>query len=231
MKFELEPYNRNVPDEYLIKDMKDVSKKTRRNTVTMAEYERYGRSHPTTLTRRFRSWFNVLENAGLQASRSKFNIPDKELFDNIKDIWIFLGRRPWYAEVKMPISKYYASTYVKRFGSWRKALEAFIEYINDDSTEEAELKSDITQEWSLGKKSKKKPRRTKREISERLRFSILLRDGFRCQSCGKSPVTTHGVELQVDHIIAWANGGETTRENLETKCNKCNLGKGNAFDK
>ncbi len=39
-----------------------------------------------------------------------------------------------------------------------------------------------------------------------------------------------GVELHVDHIIPWSKGGETLPENLEVKCTRCNLGKGNAFN-
>jgi 5-methylcytosine-specific restriction endonuclease McrA len=33
------------------------------------------------------------------------------------------------------------------------------------------------------------------------------------------------IVLHVDHIKAWANGGETVLENLQTLCSKCNLGK------
>ena len=39
-----------------------------------------------------------------------------------------------------------------------------------------------------------------------------------------------GIELHVDHILSWAKAGETVQSNLETKCKKCNLGKGNAFN-
>jgi len=73
--------------------------------------------------------------------------------------------------------------------------------------------------------------KTKREISERMRFRILMRDGFACKACGRSPATEIGVELHVDHILPWSKGGETVEENLSTKCKECNLGKGNAFDK
>jgi 5-methylcytosine-specific restriction endonuclease McrA len=31
--------------------------------------------------------------------------------------------------------------------------------------------------------------------------------------------------LHVDHKTAWANGGETVLENLQTLCSKCNIGK------
>ena len=31
--------------------------------------------------------------------------------------------------------------------------------------------------------------------------------------------------LHVDHIKAWAKGGETVLENLQTLCSVCNIGK------
>ncbi len=230
MKFELQPYHRDVPDEYLIEDVKAVAKKTGRDTVTIADYERLGKYHPATLQRRFRSWFKVLEKAGLQESRSQLNIPDRELFKNIEDTWISLGRQPKYSEITKPLSRYSASTYENRFGSWRKALEAFVAYINADSAEDGEEANGTSQPADEADQ-KKVTRRTKREISERLRFSVLLRDGFRCQSCGRSPVKSPGIELQVDHIVPWSQGGETVADNLQAKCAECNQGKGNAFDK
>jgi hypothetical protein len=230
MKFELNSYNRNVPDEELIEDVKDVARKTGRNTVTMEEYEQFGKYHSTTLTRRFLSWFTVLEHAGLEQSRADINISEDELLDNIKAVWIFLERQPKSREMKQPLSEYSSTTYANRFGSWRKALEVFIEYINKDSADVGEIEDNSLSGVQL-LAAEKGRRRTKRDISERLRFSILLRDGFRCISCGRSPLKSPGVELHVDHIIPWSNGGETVPDNLETKCKECNLGKGNAFDK
>lgn len=228
MKFTLKSYNRNVPDEDLINDVIAVSKKTGRNTVTIAEYEQHGKYHPSTLQRRYGSWFKVLENAGLEKSRSDFNIPEEELFKNIEDIWVQLGRQPKYEEVKKPFSKYSAGTYDKRFGSWLKALGKFVVYISEKDDETDEDISEKIQTENTEKEVTK--RRTKRNISDRLRFKILMRDGFTCQSCGASPTKERGVELQVDHIVPWSKGGETEEDNLKTKCEKCNLGKGNAFD-
>jgi hypothetical protein len=230
MKFQLETYHRNVSNEDLIHDVRQVAKKSGRHTVTIAEYEQLGKYHPSTLQRRFRSWFNVLEVAGLKESRSRLNISDAELFDNIKDVWIALERQPKYDEFKTPLSKYSAGTYENRFGSWRKALEAFVNYIDSDNPQKT-LSKDSIQSKSLETTGNSAKKKTKRDISERLRFAILLRDGFRCQSCGKSPLKSPGIELHIDHIIPWSQGGETVAENLQTKCKKCNLGKGNAFNK
>jgi 5-methylcytosine-specific restriction endonuclease McrA len=57
------------------------------------------------------------------------------------------------------------------------------------------------------------------------RFSILLRDGFRCRYCGRSS-SEDGVKLHVDHVVPRSAGGPSTRDNLVTACQDCNLGKG-----
>ena len=229
MKFKLETYNRNTSEEELISDIKRVADILKKNTVTMSEYEENGKYHPSTLTRKYGSWFKVLEVANLEASRSKLNISEEELFKNIESVWISLGRQPKYTEFKKPLSKYSAGTYENRFGSFGKALEAFVDYINNENGSESVNDFNETDE-QISKVNVVIKHKTKREISERMRFRILLRDGFSCRKCGKSPMKEIGVELHVDHILPWSKGGETVEENLETKCLKCNLGKGNAFN-
>jgi hypothetical protein len=59
-------------------------------------------------------------------------------------------------------------------------------------------------------------------ISKRLRFSILMRDGFRCIYCGAEP---NEARLHVDHKHPKARGGGDDAENLVTACADCNLGK------
>jgi hypothetical protein len=198
----------------------------------MAEYEERGKVHPSTIQRRFGSWPEALKLAGLQPSRSKIGIADNELFENIKSLWISLGRQPRYSEVRAPSSQFSAGTYENRFGSWSKALGGFVAWVNSDSPEQ--LLQDREEEQGGAEGSivhiASAKRRTRREISDRQRFRILVRDGFQCKSCGASPLIKPGVELHVDHILPWSKGGETTDDNLETKCKQCNLGKGNAFN-
>ena len=225
MKFKLEEYHRNTPDEILLADIKIVSKKLNKNTVTIREYNQFGKYSAGTLCNRFGSWFTVLEKAGLIDSRSRINIATEDLFTNIETVWINLGRQPRYNEMKKPLSKYGPRPYERLFGSWRKALEEFIKWIEDDTIE------NVTEpEQIILNSNKAHLHKTKRDISDRMRFRILLRDGFTCKKCGRSPLKSLGVELHVDHILPWSKGGETVVENLETKCEKCNLGKGNAFE-
>ena len=77
--------------------------------------------------------------------------------------------------------------------------------------------------------SRNKPLRSvpikSRKISTKLRYEVLKRDNFKCCACGASPAKDPSVELHVDHIVPWSKGGETTLENLQTLCSKCNIGK------
>ena len=230
MKFELSPNNRNLSDEELLSDVNKVAKQLGKDSVTLEEYNEKGRVHSTTLTRRFGSWFDVLERADLKPSRSKLNISDDELFKNLEEVWIKLGRQPKYTEMKTPLSKYSSGTYENRFGTWMNGLQIFVDYINEDTNEE-NLQNDSIETIQMNNTEERIVHKTKRDISDRLRFRILMRDGFTCRSCGKSPMKERGVELHVDHILPWSKGGETIPDNLETKCKQCNLGKGNAFDK
>ena len=231
MKFELEESLRGAPDEGLLEDLRHSAKALGRETITMAEYEEVGKANPSTIRRRFGSWPKALELAGLQPSRSKIGITDDELFENIKSLWISLGRQPRYNEVKAPSSQFSAGTYENRFGSWTKALSRFVAWVNADSPDQPQqtVEEEQSATDSIGKIASAK-RRTRREISDRQRFRILVRDGFRCKACGASPLVQPGVELHVDHVLPWSKGGETVDGNLETKCKQCNLGKGNVFN-
>jgi hypothetical protein len=226
MKFELEDSIRGASDEELLEDLCRCAKAIGRDTITMAQYDEIGRACARTILNRFGSWPKALEQAGLQLSRSKVGITDEELFENIKSLWISLGRQPRYKEVSG------GRTFVRRFGSWSKALQEFVAWVNSDSSEQPQQDETEANRGTVNSSVQAGPakRRTRREPSDRQRFRILVRDGVRCKACGASPLTEPGVELHVDHILPWSKGGETTDDNLETKCQQCNLGKGNAFN-
>lgn len=66
------------------------------------------------------------------------------------------------------------------------------------------------------------------EVSDSLRYDVLRRDGFRCVICGAS--AEEGVTLHVDHIIPIAKGGKSVLNNLQTLCERCNLGKSDKYE-
>lgn len=227
MKFELEPYRRNTPNEDLLNDLRDVAKKLGRNTVTMSQYSQHGRYHVSTLQRRFKSWPNALERAGLRQNRSPIGISDEELFQNLRQVWESLGRQPRYNEVRSPLSRSSSGTYENRFGSWRKSLEAFIDWVNKDAEAENTPDEEKIEAEAIVDETKSEDDTTPRSISLRLRFRVLSRDNFRCVACGRSPATHPGLALQVDHKHPWSRNGPTSLDNLQTLCFDCNQGKSN----
>lgn len=214
MKYTLDTHHRNSSEEELISDVINVAKKLNKDKITIDEYNDLGKFHATTLTRRFGSWFLVLEKAGLKKTRN-LNITNDELFENIVTVWNTTGRQPRYNDIKPSISLFSAGTYEKRFGSWRKALEAFVAWANDADVAKSE--PNIEKNISINK--------SPRNINWRLRALVLMRDGASCQMCGDTPQS--GAKLHVDHIIPWSKGGETTLQNLQSLCEKCNIGKSN----
>jgi 5-methylcytosine-specific restriction endonuclease McrA len=228
MKFELEPNNRGVSDDELIEDIRRSASELAGARITRAQYRQVGRYAPETIVRRFGSWNQALKLAGLNVTQQK-DITDDELLQNIKTLWIRLGRQPRYDEVRRPESQYSTNPYERRFGSWTKSLKSFVEWVNSDDPCPATPEGDVSLP-APDRTARKDRRRTRREPSDRQRFRILVRDGFRCRSCGASPLAKPGVELHVDHILPWSMGAETVDDNLETKCSQCNLGKGNAFN-
>lgn len=55
------------------------------------------------------------------------------------------------------------------------------------------------------------------------RRNIFLRDGHRCQYCGKRYSSPR---LSLDHVLPKSRGGEDTWENIVCACLKCNVDKG-----
>ena len=281
MKFELEPYRRNIPDETFFEDMRKVARQLRKESITTEEYKKYGAYHPSSICKRFSSWFTALEKAGLEMSRSEINIPvekciadlkrvaqelgketitqkeysehgqyspkplihhfgtwmsaleqnglkrtrnyrvsEEEYFENLEHIWRALGRQPRYSDMQKPLSKYSPKAYEQKFRTWRKALEAFVEFVNKEAVvsnpSENKQPQAVTESSILGDNYSYKKHKTSRAISWRLRFLVMRRDNFKCCISGHSPATHPGTILEVDHIIPWDSGGETVMDNLQT---------------
>lgn len=226
MKFELNSYNRNMTDEELLDDLKKVAIKLGSNKIVIHEYEEYGKYSNATFSSRFGSWNKALLKAGLEITNQIW-ISKTELFENLEEVWIKLGHQPLRREMNKLNSKYSSGPYRNKFGTWRKALEAFVDFINSDEIQEQEKEESETTQNNPDKEIIK--HKTKRNISERLKVQVLMKDGNKCKLCG---ITITGENIHFDHIKPWSKGGETVLENLQVLCAKHNLAKGNLeYDK
>ncbi len=211
------PKNNPVSTDDLLNDVRLVSGRTGQQKLSMKAYvESGGKYDPSTILRRFGTWNKALTKAGLQGGNI-INYSDEELFENILNIWQHKGKQPTRRDLDSKPSEISQSPYNRRFGSWSEALRRFVEYANEK--ESTYKPAEIATNGRM--------RKTGRDISLRLRFNVLKRDHFACVQCGASPAKDSSVELHIDHRKPWSKGGETEIENLQTLCQKCNLGKSN----
>jgi hypothetical protein len=215
-------------DEDVISDVCRVAELLHKDTITRDDYAKLGKYHSSTVSRKYGgSWNNVLELCGMRLNVDR-DITNEDLFEEIERIWMLLGRQPTTTDIRKGITKYSLNTFTRHFGSWRKALEAFVEYINNEEQDNlVEVDQSDNSETNIvaSESDLSYKHQTQREPNLRLRFLVMQRDNFKCCACGASPAKDPSVELHIDHIIPWSKGGETVMDNLQTLCSKCNLGK------
>jgi hypothetical protein len=204
-----------VTDAELLTDLRRVAELLESFTVSRPIYPKHGRYGVTTFNSRFGSWNKALTAAGLTTFH-QINIPDQRLFENILILWQHFGQQPRRTQLSWPPSTISAGPYNRRFGGWTASLHAFVSYANSADLDSPTSPTSIPSRRTTG-----------RAPSLRLRWRVLQRDRFTCRGCGRSPAMMAGVELCVDHVLAWSNGGETTFPNLQTLCSECNVGKSN----
>lgn len=207
-----------ITDADIIEEMKSVMKKLGKTTLTLKEFDAYAKINSSTVIRRFGKWNTALTMAGAELSNTFYS--DEELLSNIKDVWLRKGTQPSRRDMdNKDLSRVSSGTYLRRFGTWYKALESFIAYIS-------ETDDDVTLDIPENGSGSLIKHKTKRDPSDRLKVQVLMRDGNRCRICGvECSGGLHNIHF--DHIIPWSKGGETTLENLQVLCSACNEAKGN----
>jgi len=215
-RFLLERVRAPVSDGELVADVRRVSQIAGTTAVSFLLYSKLGNYSPQTAALRFGTWNKFLAAAQLEAG-SERNITDQRLFENLMRLWEHYGRQPRFRDLSLAPSVISGGPYQRRFHSWMRALESFVEFANAQ-----DARPPIPVEGAGSRKTGRSP-------NLRLRFRVMKRDHFSCRACGASPALEPGLELHVDHIDAWATGGETIEGNLQTLCAACNQGKSNVL--
>ena len=194
----------------LVNDLKHISNKLYGKKLTQNIYRQYGRYDVKTYKSRFGTWNKALKKAGLEVSAvGKYSI--EELFENIKKVWDHKSDQPSQDDMdNKKISRIGVSTYKYRFGSWSKALKAFIKHVNNDDSEfPKEEYPRISTKETKGKKES-------RHISKTVKNEVWNRDKGKCVQCGLNE------KLEFDHIIPHSKGGANTYRNIQLLCESCN---------
>jgi len=83
-------------------------------------------------------------------------------------------------------------------------------------------------EWQNGNKFEETKKQERKIMNDDIRYNVLKRDHYACKICGAT--AQDGAKLHVDHIIPVSKGGKTVMSNLQTLCDRCNIGKSNKVD-
>ena len=246
---EIEVDSRKITPDLLLRELKSIAQKHNGAVFQHVDYKRLGGKRSiTTFCKYLGGWTKAVASIGLKDGHSRprpdlRTYLDEDYFAEMQRLWEMFGRQPMCREM----TKYgniSPQSFQQRFGSWMRAVHSFCQDrigpdggdpINDvhqyepveQAVDNAQTMSDASVAYpqSIIVRPKK---RTPRNPSIRLRFRVLQRDNFTCRACVRSPASEVGVRLEVDHILAWSRDGETTFDNLQTLCERCNSGKSNA---
>jgi hypothetical protein len=226
--------SKRLTDEEVLDELRVVAKKLGKDYVSQEEVNNNSEIiSPSMVIYRFGSWPNGIKKSGLGFAPNARRYSEDEYFENLLNVWTHHGRQPFLKEMNQFPSAVTSTGYECRFGSWRKALEAFVAKMNQDNGESGleELSLLTTEEPKeiIREEIKKHSvsSEDRHEIKLGLRYKVLSRDKFKCVKDGRSPATDPTCRLHIDHIIPFSKGGKTILENLQTLCENCNLGKGN----
>lgn len=216
---------RSMSRDELVVELKRVASQLSSQTLTVEQFNDYSHIAASAISRRFGSWNMGLQAAGLKPVNMGRRYTEEDYFENLLSVWTYLGRQPKYREMNNPPSFITGGAYEKRWGSWSKALVAFVDRVNSDLDRPVEP----PQARDFQKEEVQAPALPKPEdvykIPLGLRYNVLRRDRFKCVLCGNSPAIDPKCKLHIDHIVPFSKGGRTIATNLRTLCAECNVGK------
>jgi len=198
----------------IIDELRRIADLLGKSTLSLKDIDTHGRLSSSVVLKRFGSLRKALQEASLTPIRFT-KATDEELCSILIELWTRTlekyGRSPYRMELGTFGYRVSSDTFTRRFGSWRKALLAAAE--SSASGDEEPSNPPASSEGQAKTEGRK-------ALSVRKRFLVFKRDRYRCRICGRS-----GVELEVDHILAVAQGGTDRLDNLQTLCFDCNRGK------
>lgn len=209
----------------IVEELKRIAGLTGKQTVTKNDIANHGRMSYAVVNRRFGSLRRALEAAELKPRRF-MKASEDELLRILVELWMRTlkdaGRRPERKDLRHYGYEVSPDTFVRRFGTWKKALLKAYNSIDvacaDPNarpvTGDAEVPKVSLRHVGLHDK--------RQRLSLRKRFFVLKRDSFACRRCGRSGP---GIRLEVDHIVPFGQGGSDSLDNLQTLCFDCNRGK------
>jgi hypothetical protein len=121
-----------MSDKEVLQALRDLAARLGKRELTVGEVTEHLPFSGETLRKRWRTSRAAFEAAGLSTTNLSRRYSDEECFENLLQVWTHYGRPPMYREMGRSPSTVGGKAYVKRFGTWNKALAAFVERVNAD---------------------------------------------------------------------------------------------------
>jgi hypothetical protein len=221
-----------MSDKEVLDALRSLASQLNTSKLTVEQVESHLPFSRVILRKRWGSSQAAFKAAGLDTSHYGRHYTAEDCHNNMLLVWTHYGKPPKYTDMALPPSTVGGAAYTLRFGTWNKALAAFVDRVKaepqknqeSDSTELISSQAHLTAPASSPVRQE-----DVRGVPLGLRFRVLNRDRFKCILCGDNPARSPDCRLHVDHILPWSKGGKTHEGNLRTLCESCNIGRGNRF--
>lgn len=203
---------KKISDDEILNELKKIAHQLGRDELAIEDINSNSNIiSPYILRSRFGSFKAAIVEASLKITQHGKRYSDIECFENLLKTWTYFGRQPTHEEMKKSPSMVGPKAYVKRFGSWKKAIETFIQTVNSGNSLELQIPKleRAAKIISSNGANMIVSKEDRREIPLGLRFKIFKRDSFKCKICGRSPAKNFEIELHIDHLIPFTKGGKT----------------------
>ena len=111
-------------DTELLTHIRELAEELGRQPTQDEMHQADGRPSESTYKRRFGSWSDAIEQAGLESGRKTSSYSETELLDLLRDLAAELGETPSVRQLNAAEDYPSRAVYRSRFGSWSAALEA-----------------------------------------------------------------------------------------------------------
>jgi len=120
----MDDFNKQYTDRQLIENLQNIAEELGRTPTASDLLGREGPSN-RAYSHRFGSWNDALEVAGLTENDTrKWYVTDEQLLKPLRELAKKLGHTPSLRESRDCKDTPSEPTYIRRFGSWSKAVEA-----------------------------------------------------------------------------------------------------------
>ena len=122
-RIELEEEIKKTDEKDVIEDLQKVAKQLQKNTITIEEYEIWGKYPYYAPKLKFGGWQKAMKAAKLKKTITYSNISNEKLIEEIKRTIKLLNQRTLSVKDYIKFGIFSYTTFIMKFGSWNKALE------------------------------------------------------------------------------------------------------------